>query len=100
MLALGVSAEVVSTLLDQSNTGYATIAAINSPQSVTLSGDEAAIESIQKVAESQGIFVRRLKVGVAYHSRHMERAAASYTLCGSSLSATMSHGQRSRKIAT
>ena len=80
MLALGVSAEVVSTLLDQSNTGYATIAAINSPQSVTLSGDEAAIESIQKVAESQGIFVRRLKVGVAYHSRHMERAAASYTL--------------------
>ncbi|KAJ5101975.1 polyketide synthase, partial [Penicillium alfredii] len=78
MLALGISCEAASTLLEQNTNGYATVAAINSPSSVTVSGDEPAIENIQRIAEGQGLFARRLKVGVAYHSRHMEEIAASY----------------------
>lgn len=81
MLALGTSAEAASTLLqenDEKNGGYATVAAINSPQSVTVSGDESAIANIHKTAEARGSFARRLKVEVAYHSRHMEQAAGSY----------------------
>ena len=44
MLALGVSFEEASTLIEQNTNGYATIAAINSPQSITISGDMSAIE--------------------------------------------------------
>lgn len=77
MLAVGASAEQAQKLFDLSS-GYAAVAAVNSPNSVTISGDEVAIEQIQEQAEKQGLFVRRLKVGVAYHSRHMERVADSY----------------------
>ena len=78
MLALGVSFEEASTLIEQNTNGYATIAAINSPQSITISGDMSAIDNIQLIGDAQGLFVRRLKVEVAYHSRHMEQVAASY----------------------
>lgn len=79
MLALGVSQDEASKLIEEHATdGYATVGAINSPQSVTVSGDESAIEKIHQVAEARGLFVRRLKVGLAYHSRHMDEAATSY----------------------
>lgn len=78
MLALGTSSEATTKLLQQNPDGYATIAAINSPQSVTISGDESAIDSIQKIADAQGLFARKLKVEVAYHSDHMQLVAASY----------------------
>ena len=78
MLALGTSSEAASMLLQQNSKGYATIAAINSPQSVTISGDESAIENIQQIADAQGLFARKLKVEVAYHSNHMQLVAASY----------------------
>jgi NADPH:quinone reductase-like Zn-dependent oxidoreductase/ubiquinone/menaquinone biosynthesis C-methylase UbiE len=78
MLALGTSFEAASTLLQQNSKGYATVAAINSPQSVTISGDESAIDNIEQIAGAQGLFARRLKVEVAYHSHHMKLVAASY----------------------
>jgi NADPH:quinone reductase-like Zn-dependent oxidoreductase/ubiquinone/menaquinone biosynthesis C-methylase UbiE len=78
MLALGTSSEVALKLLQQNTDGYATIAAINSPQSVTVSGDESAIENVKRIADAEGLFTRRLKVEVAYHSQHMEQVAASY----------------------
>ncbi|KAG9259098.1 putative polyketide synthase [Emericellopsis atlantica] len=81
MLALGVGSEVANGLLeslDQEKDGYATIAAINSPSSVTVSGHETAVDKIHELAKGQGLFARKLKVDVAYHSRHMERMADSY----------------------
>lgn len=78
MLALGTSAEEATKLIEEIDSGYATIAAINSPQSVTVSGDVSAIESIHQLANARGIFARRLRVDVAYHSRHMEQVATSY----------------------
>ena len=78
MLALGVGSEEASALLADDTEGYATIAAINSPSSVTVSGDEPAIDKIHHMATAQGIFARKLKVEVAYHSRHMEQVADSY----------------------
>ena len=77
MLAIGANAGESQKLLDAAR-GYAVVAAVNSPDSVTVSGDVATIEQIQEQAETKGFFVRRLKVGVAYHSRHMERVAESY----------------------
>lgn len=78
MLALGTSSEEASKLIEESGSGYATVAAINSPQSVTVSGDVSAIESIHQLATARSIFARRLRVEVAYHSRHMEQVAESY----------------------
>lgn len=77
MLAIGTGAEKAQEFVDLA-TGYAVVAAVNSPKSVTISGDVAAIQHIQEQAEKQGLFVRRLRVGVAYHSRHLDRVADSY----------------------
>ncbi|EFY96790.1 Acyl carrier protein-like protein [Metarhizium robertsii ARSEF 23] len=78
MVALGVGYKDAMALVQDNTAGYAGIAAINSPQSVTVSGDESAIDNIFKKAEGSGMFARKLKVEVAYHSRHMEQVAASY----------------------
>nr|APX43987.1 polyketide synthase [Pestalotiopsis microspora] len=78
MLALGVGPEAAEELISKHSSAYATIAAINSPESVTISGDKSAIESIHQVADARGIFARKLKVSMAYHSRHMEIVADSY----------------------
>lgn len=78
MLALGTNADCAFELISHAGSGYATVAAINSPNSVTVSGDAAVIDFVQEVAQAQGIFARRLKVDVAYHSRHLDKVAASY----------------------
>ncbi|CAI6339140.1 unnamed protein product [Periconia digitata] len=78
MLALGASAEEAEKLFPTPEQGYAVVAAINSYESVTVSGDESAIAYIQQKAEDRGLFARKLKVGVAYHSRHMQKIADMY----------------------
>lgn len=48
------------------------IASVNSPRSVTLSGNSDALEQILRALEDQGVFCRRLPLGYAFHSQHME----------------------------
>ncbi|MCJ1251296.1 hypothetical protein MMC30_008528 [Trapelia coarctata] len=79
MIALGIDIDTATTLLESTaGVGRAGIVAINSPNSVTVSGDMSAIDAIEQIANAQGLFNRKLKVGVAYHSHHMELVAASY----------------------
>ncbi|KAI1431432.1 putative polyketide synthase [Xylaria sp. CBS 124048] len=79
MIALGTDIDTATALLEHTAShGRASIAAINSPNSVTLSGDVSAINAVERIANAQGLFNRRLKVGVAYHSHHMEFVAGSY----------------------
>jgi acyl transferase domain-containing protein len=55
------------------------IAAINSPDSVTLSGETEAIEKLSKTMSEKGIFARVLKTGGnAYHSHHMAALGEAY----------------------
>jgi acyl transferase domain-containing protein/SAM-dependent methyltransferase/NAD(P)-dependent dehydrogenase (short-subunit alcohol dehydrogenase family)/aryl carrier-like protein len=56
------------------------IACENSPNSTTISGDHDVITQILEEIEkhSDGVFARRLKVEVAYHSHHMEALANIY----------------------
>ena len=71
MLAVGLSAEAVVPYI-QGAEGEIKIAAINSPQSVTLSGDKAAVTACQGKLEEDKVFARILKTGgKAYHSHHM-----------------------------
>ncbi|KAG9512424.1 putative polyketide synthase, partial [Aureobasidium melanogenum] len=78
MMAVGTSAENVRSLLDAVTKGYVTVACINSPASVTLSGDVEAVEELQPILTEKSIFNRQLKVGVAYHSAHLEPVADEY----------------------
>lgn len=67
MLAVGLSSEEVASYLK----GYeekVSIAAINSPSSVTLAGDSKALEEISQSLQQKEIFSRFLRVEVPYHS--------------------------------
>ncbi|KAI0508449.1 putative polyketide synthase [Xylaria bambusicola] len=55
------------------------IAAVNSPNSVTLSGEPGAITKLSKTMTEGGIFARVLKTGDnAYHSHHMAALGPPY----------------------
>ncbi|KAK3292394.1 uncharacterized protein B0H64DRAFT_406548 [Chaetomium fimeti] len=54
------------------------VAAHNSPTSVTLSGDSDAVDKAMGMLEEEGKFARRLRVDTAYHSAHMQRCAPAY----------------------
>ncbi|KAJ5952428.1 uncharacterized protein N7479_010841 [Penicillium vulpinum] len=77
MIAIGTSRETVQLIL-KTLSGYATVACVNSPSSVTVSGDVSAINELEKVLEDNKLFNRRLKIDVAYHSNHMEKVADAY----------------------
>lgn len=54
------------------------LAAINSPSSLTLSGDEDAICELKQELERRKIFARQLKVEQAFHSHHMQPLAPAF----------------------
>ena len=73
MLAVGLNQEstareIARLKLEQS----IQIGCINSPENVTVTGDNDAIHILAQELQSRGIFARVLKTGgKAYHSRHM-----------------------------
>ncbi|KAI1423496.1 putative polyketide synthase [Xylaria sp. FL1777] len=72
MLAVETSPEDAAELCaDRVFEGRMVIAAVNSPSSVTLSGDAEAISELEEILQDEGTFYRRLKVDRAYHSPHM-----------------------------
>ena len=79
MLAAGLSAEDAKSYIEGVDSGKVTIACINSPKSVTLSGDVAAIDELHSRFEEKRLFSRKLKVNVAYHSVHMKAIAEEYS---------------------
>jgi NADPH:quinone reductase-like Zn-dependent oxidoreductase/SAM-dependent methyltransferase len=84
MLAAGMSAEEAAAYLEifaaAHPKSYLCIACINSPRSVTISGNDQAINDLKESLDKDGIFGRKLKVNVAYHSQHMNTIAAEYLL--------------------
>ncbi|KAL8660348.1 MAG: hypothetical protein Q9202_006619 [Teloschistes flavicans] len=77
MMAVGCSRVEAEDLLAQTMV-QASVACINSPSNVTLSGDSSGLESLQVILEERNIFARRLKVDVAYHSAYMHSCSAEY----------------------
>ncbi|KAG8528377.1 putative Hybrid PKS-NRPS biosynthetic cluster [Bacidia gigantensis] len=70
MMAVQMSeAEAIQEL--QKYEGRIKIAAVNSPTSLTLSGDEPAIDELKDVLAAKGTFHRKLQVDKAYHSHHI-----------------------------
>ncbi len=78
MLAVGLGAEAVCPYLEKVK-GDVVVACHNSPSGVTLSGNAVALETIEKALSADNVFVRFVKTnGKAYHSHHMQPAAAKY----------------------
>ncbi|KGO61703.1 Acyl transferase/acyl hydrolase/lysophospholipase [Penicillium expansum] len=77
MIAVGTSREAIQPIL-KALSGYATVACVNSPSSVTVSGDVSAIDGLESVFQDKQLFNRKLKIDVAYHSDHMKKVAEAY----------------------
>lgn len=78
MAAVGLSPDDAEPYLGQITTGKLVVACYNSPSNITVSGDAAAIGELEAILQGKGIFFRRLKIAVAYHSHHMQQIAAQY----------------------
>jgi acyl transferase domain-containing protein len=79
MLAVGLGVEEIRPYLE--GLDGIRIACINSPQSVTLSGDRPAIESVHEQLLKDSVFSRTLRTGGrAYHSSHMKTVGTEYEI--------------------
>ncbi|KAL7934338.1 putative polyketide synthase [Trichoderma chlorosporum] len=79
MMAAGMSLEDAEELcVLETFRGRICVAASNSPESVTLSGDKDAIEEAKVVLDDENKFARLLKVDRAYHSHHMVPCGDAY----------------------
>ena len=79
MLAAGVLFEDAQELCElKAFEGRICVAASNSPDSTTISGDKDSILQVQDILEDESKFTRLLKVDKAYHSHHMQPCAIPY----------------------
>jgi acyl transferase domain-containing protein len=77
MMAVGCSQEDMQRLMKELQF-KATVACVNSPSNVTVSGDVTTLDSLKTALDERSIFARRLKVDVAYHSPHMHLCSQEY----------------------
>ncbi|KAL7970444.1 polyketide synthase-like protein [Trichoderma sp. SZMC 28014] len=78
MMVVGMSTEEASEYLAKVNKS-AQVACVNSPRSVTISGQADAIETIASDLRQKKIFTKILNVTIAYHSSHMKLVEHDYT---------------------
>ncbi len=78
MLAAGLTPQGAQEYLDLVPSGSVVIGCINSPNSMTLSGDESEINFLEDRIKSDGKFARKLRVELAYHSSHMQIIAEDF----------------------
>ena len=81
MLAVGLSEADVDPYLKKlraSDSDVLSVACVNSPGSVTVSGDTSKLTELENLLKVDSVFARRLAVENAYHSTHMQYLADDY----------------------
>ncbi|KAF7532113.1 hypothetical protein G7054_g8247 [Neopestalotiopsis clavispora] len=78
MLVAAIGPEDVQKYISDTTSGIVVAACINSPSSITLSGDLAAIDEVADRFKKDEVFARKLQVPMAYHSHHMSYIAQEY----------------------
>ena len=78
MMAAGLSHKEAEKWISKLTDGEVVVACVNSPSSITISGDAQDIDQLLGLLKEEGIFARRLKVDTAYHSPHMQVVAHDY----------------------
>lgn len=80
MAAVGLGpADVKKYITNTETASHVVIACVNSPDSVTLSGELEALDAVVAQLDKDGIFARKLKVPLAYHSHQMLKISKQYT---------------------
>ncbi|MFE0424948.1 acyltransferase domain-containing protein, partial [Streptomyces sp. NPDC058953] len=75
MIALQATEDEVRETLERYETGggaAVVVAAVNGPRSIVVSGDEPAVEELAALWRARGRGSKRLRVGHAFHSPHMD----------------------------
>ncbi|KAF2643547.1 putative polyketide synthase [Massarina eburnea CBS 473.64] len=82
MATVALSEQKANTYLDQISTdlgpGNLTIACVNSPSNVTVSGNRSHVEALVSGLEKESVFARLLRIPVAYHGPLMNNVAEEY----------------------
>ncbi|KAK1566009.1 PKSN polyketide synthase for alternapyrone biosynthesis protein [Colletotrichum navitas] len=78
MAAAGLSEEEAAKYLEQVAPGSVVVACVNSPCSITFSGDGDAVTRLCQQISAHGKFARLLRVKTAYHSPAMQKVAREY----------------------
>ncbi|KAK3347608.1 LOW QUALITY PROTEIN: putative polyketide synthase [Neurospora tetraspora] len=79
MAAAGVGPDEAERYVRETTSdGRVVVACVNSPESVTLSGDIDDLDEVVRRLEADGKFARKLRVALAYHSPHMRRMESAY----------------------
>ncbi|KAF4179877.1 hypothetical protein CNMCM7927_001594 [Aspergillus lentulus] len=78
MLAVGLSKDDTQEYIDRIQSRRLVVACINSPRSVTVSGDAEQIDALHNLLQQDEVFSRKLVVDVAYHSFQMREIANEY----------------------
>lgn len=78
MMAVGGSPETIAEIIATVAPGEVHVACVNSPQSVTVSGEVEGVDKLLEALQAKGMFARKLKVDTAYHSPHMQMVAEEY----------------------
>ncbi|KAJ5293199.1 uncharacterized protein N7443_009152, partial [Penicillium atrosanguineum] len=82
MLAVALSENEVMPYIEAASAKFEvprlTVGCINSPKSVTISGEGVQLDALKAHLDRDKIFARRLKVNLAYHSAQMKEIASEY----------------------
>ena len=81
MMAVGLSKADVEEYFNKvriSDSDVLSVACINSPSNVTVSGDRSQLTELETLLKADSVFARRLAVENAYHSTHMNYLADDY----------------------
>ena len=82
MLAVALSENEVMPYIEAASGEFEvprlTVGCINSPKSVTISGEGVQLDALKAHFDKDNIFARRLKVNLAYHSFQMKEIASEY----------------------
>ena len=92
MMAVGMSEKDALPFTSGLKQGQATVACVNSPSSITVSGDASAIDELEALMKDQNVFARKLEVQVAYHSHHMALVGDEYSAAISGIK-TQNHSE-------
>ncbi|KAJ5297715.1 hypothetical protein N7508_007964 [Penicillium antarcticum] len=78
MIAVGLGREDAQERISRVKSGILVVGCVNSPVSVTVSGDTPAIVELEAMMVKENIFARRLKVTAGYHSHLVQCIAEPY----------------------
>lgn len=83
MMAVGLSESHIEPYLKKlglSDSDALSIACVNSPSNVTVSGDTSQLTELETLLKADSVFARKLAVENAYHSTHMKYIADDYLM--------------------